>query len=295
MRRGHHKVGTVSDLTGFSPALLRVWESRHRLLSPQRGPGGQRLYSDEDIRLLRRVRELLDQGRSIGEIATLGRRALLAAPVASPPAESAEAERVGTAMMQAMMRQARLELTLGWALDGGGESVAARSMHAAARAASRLAARLDLKQLLQLVVETLVGDFEAALARIWILDPRNNILHLRASDGLSRRTTSSSRARIDLARYPYKVGVVGRSGEPFVSNALLGDAEFEQAWVKREKLAAVAILPLTGGGRLQGVLACFFRQPLTEEVVSALGTFAAMTATAIADKTAQTPTAALHL
>lgn len=64
-------------MTGFSPAALRVWETRHALLRPQRSSGGQRLYTDEDLQLLQRVRSLIDQGRSIGEVALLGREQLL--------------------------------------------------------------------------------------------------------------------------------------------------------------------------------------------------------------------------
>ncbi len=265
--RGRHKMGTVGRLTGFSPALLRAWESRHRLLSPHRGTGGQRLYSDDDVQVLRAVRALLDEGRSIGEIALLGRKTLLART---------------PSLVQAVVKQVRLELTLDWTLDGGNAAAAVRSMHAASLAATRLAARLDLKQLVELVVETLDADFDAALARIWILEPGENALYLRASAGLSRRTSTSPRARIDLANYPYKVGVVARSRTPFVCNGLDGDPHFEQPWVKREQLASVAILPLVAEGALHGVLATFFRQPLSEDVVGALGTFASMTASAIA-------------
>ncbi len=76
----HHKIRTVSERTGFPPGLLRAWERRYGLLEPARLEGGHRLYSDEDLRVLLRVRELLDQGRSIGELAAMGREALLTLP-----------------------------------------------------------------------------------------------------------------------------------------------------------------------------------------------------------------------
>jgi DNA-binding transcriptional MerR regulator len=265
MGRGRHKVGTVAKLTGFAPALLRAWESRHGLLIPERGSGNQRLYTDDDVQVLRAVRTLIDEGRSIGEIAVLGRKALLSAP---PPVQPSP-------LVQSMIEQVRLEVSLGLAL---GAEAAARSMHAA----TCLAARLDLTQLIGRVVETLAVDFDAALARIWIHEPDENALYLRASAGMSRRTVTSPRARIDLATYAYKVGVVARSRAPFVANGLVGDPHFEQPWVKREHLESVAIMPLVSAGQLQGVLACFFRQPLREDVVGALGTFASMTAAAIA-------------
>jgi len=68
----------VSRITGFSPALLRAWEQRHGFLEPGRSGGGTRLYTRDDVRILLRVRDLMATGRSIGEIAASGRRALLA-------------------------------------------------------------------------------------------------------------------------------------------------------------------------------------------------------------------------
>lgn len=68
---------TVSSRTGLSASLLRAWERRHGLLEPQRTEGGHRLYTDDDLRVLEQVQRLLREGRAIGEIATLGRPALL--------------------------------------------------------------------------------------------------------------------------------------------------------------------------------------------------------------------------
>jgi MerR family transcriptional regulator, light-induced transcriptional regulator len=79
---GPYKIGTLSRLTGFSPILLRAWERRFSLLVPGRGEGGQRLYTDADLAVLRRVRTLMDDGRSIGEIARSGRGSLLGPPPA---------------------------------------------------------------------------------------------------------------------------------------------------------------------------------------------------------------------
>ena len=79
---GPYKIGTLSRLTGFSPLLLRAWERRFALLAPERGEGGQRLYTDDDLAVLRHVRALMDDGRSIGEIARSGRDALLATTAA---------------------------------------------------------------------------------------------------------------------------------------------------------------------------------------------------------------------
>lgn len=74
---GPYKIGTLAKLTGFSPALLRAWERRFGLITPDRGEGHQRVYGDDDLAVLKRVRALVAQGRSIGEIAAHGRTRLL--------------------------------------------------------------------------------------------------------------------------------------------------------------------------------------------------------------------------
>ncbi|MCU1279394.1 MAG: putative transcriptional regulator [bacterium] len=261
-------MATVSRLTGFKPELLRAWESRHGLLAPSRGPGGQRLYTDNDMAILLGVRALIDQGRSISEIAALGRRQLI--ELAKGATQSAIA--ATTSAGREGIAGASLP---GWPagrLDGG----ALRAMQIAAKAVGRLSARLDPAQLLQLVVETLAVDFQAALARVWVAEPDGKILLLRASAGLSKQTTTSSRARIDLRTYRFKVGVVARSREPFISNRIVGDADFDQRWVHKERLASVAVLPLVADDVMCGVMAAFFRVALNEDVIGALRMFSAV-------------------
>ncbi|HEX5502005.1 MAG TPA: PAS domain S-box protein, partial [Thermomicrobiales bacterium] len=160
-----------------------------------------------------------------------------------------------------------------------------RYLRATAAAAARLTSRDDLDHVLRAVVDTLVADFDAALARVWLYEPATATLHLRASAGLTRETATSSRARIDVATYPYKVGAVARERTPFVANDLAGDPQFDQAWVAREGIAAVAVFPLHLAGTLHGVLAYFARRPLPEELVDVLGAFVAMATAAINDVT----------
>lgn len=76
--------------------------------------------------------------------------------------------------------------------------------------------------------------------------------------------------------------MVARTGEPFVSNAIVGDAEFDQRWVHKERLAAVAILPLVSDDTLHGVMAAFFRVALTDDVTGALKMFSAVAAGSLA-------------
>ena len=60
--------------------------------------------------------------------------------------------------------------------------------------------------------------------------------------------------------------MVARTRVPFISNEIVGDADFDQRWVRKERLASVAILPLIADDTLQGVMASFFRVAINEEV-----------------------------
>lgn len=55
----------LSELTGVAPTTLRAWERRYGLLSPQRTAKGHRLYSQDDITLIKRVVIRLQDGVSI--------------------------------------------------------------------------------------------------------------------------------------------------------------------------------------------------------------------------------------
>lgn len=77
-----YKIGTLAREVGVSASLLRAWEKRYGLWTPERGPGGQRLYSEEDLHLVCHIAEATRQGLRIGELAALGRETLLQQMVA---------------------------------------------------------------------------------------------------------------------------------------------------------------------------------------------------------------------
>lgn len=62
-------IRTLAEQTGVSSITLRAWERRHGLLKPQRSPKGHRLYSQQDIDLIKKIVGLLQQGHSISEAA----------------------------------------------------------------------------------------------------------------------------------------------------------------------------------------------------------------------------------
>ena len=66
-----HPIQVVVRRTGVSQDLLRAWERRYAAVAPGRTPGSHRLYSDADIHRLGLIREALDGGRRIGQVAPL--------------------------------------------------------------------------------------------------------------------------------------------------------------------------------------------------------------------------------
>ncbi|TLS67356.1 MerR family transcriptional regulator [Mariprofundus erugo] len=61
-------IGFVSQTTGVLPVTLRAWERRYGLIKPLRTEKGHRLYSEEDIALIRQIIRLINQGIAVGKV-----------------------------------------------------------------------------------------------------------------------------------------------------------------------------------------------------------------------------------
>jgi MerR family transcriptional regulator/heat shock protein HspR len=55
--RGVFMISVAAELANMHPQTLRMYEARG-LIEPQRSPKGTRLYSQEDVELLRRIQEM---------------------------------------------------------------------------------------------------------------------------------------------------------------------------------------------------------------------------------------------
>lgn len=64
-------IGAVAERTGLTPDVLRVWERRHRAVSPNRSRGGTRFYCESDVHRLETLAKLVARGHRIGRIAPL--------------------------------------------------------------------------------------------------------------------------------------------------------------------------------------------------------------------------------
>ncbi len=61
-----YSVQHIAQLLGLQPATLRSWERRYGIPQPARSSNGYRVYTDADLRLLRRLKARLDAGVRIG-------------------------------------------------------------------------------------------------------------------------------------------------------------------------------------------------------------------------------------
>ncbi|WP_375770563.1 MerR family transcriptional regulator [Archangium gephyra] len=66
-----YRIHIAAELSGVRVELIRAWERRYGVLSPRRTPSGYRVYTDRDVSLLRRLKQLTEEGVSISEAATM--------------------------------------------------------------------------------------------------------------------------------------------------------------------------------------------------------------------------------
>jgi len=133
-----------------------------------------------------------------------------------------------------------------------------------------------IDEILGSCVRAATGHLDAALARIWTLEPgdlcgechkagvcakKTECLHLRASAGLSTNLNGEYR-RVPLGWL--KIGRIGQGQGRMYSPDALGDEQFpNKDWLRDNGLQSFAGFPLTVDGRVFGVMALFARGPLS--------------------------------
>lgn len=65
---GFFSIGAVERDTGIGRDTLRVWERRYGFPSPERNDKGERVYPEPQLRMLQRIRRLMDQGVRPGQV-----------------------------------------------------------------------------------------------------------------------------------------------------------------------------------------------------------------------------------
>lgn len=59
MEKLYYSIGEVSDIVGYEPHVLRYWEQEFEVLSPRKNRAGRRIYTEEDVATVERIRHLL--------------------------------------------------------------------------------------------------------------------------------------------------------------------------------------------------------------------------------------------
>ncbi len=156
------------------------------------------------------------------------------------------------------MRQAALGAEVGVALAAGG----------------------NLRAALLRCAEAICTHLDAALARIWTLNEKDNMLELQASAGMYTHT-NGPHGRIPVGQF--KIGLIALHKRPHLTNAVVGDPMInDQEWALREGMVAFAGQPLVLADKLVGVMAMFSRKPLEESALHALSAISDQIALGIA-------------
>lgn len=111
-----------------------------------------------------------------------------------------------------------------------------------------------------LIAESVVKYFDAAFARIWILDDDQKYLILKCSAGIY---TDCQGEFSKVSVYSGKIGHVLRTKKPAISNDLSNDPRIKYPeWAKKTNLKSFAGFPLIYQNKSIGVLAMFSEKRL---------------------------------
>ena len=59
IKKLYYSIGEVSKLTKLKPYVLRYWETEFKQLSPPKNRAGNRTYRQEDIEIVKKIKDLL--------------------------------------------------------------------------------------------------------------------------------------------------------------------------------------------------------------------------------------------
>jgi len=93
------RIAQVARLTGVGVHTIRAWERRHGIPAPARTGGGQRLYTDRDVALIRSVRDLAGQGLPLAVAAERARIEVMNAALPGVSGAEAHQQRLITALL----------------------------------------------------------------------------------------------------------------------------------------------------------------------------------------------------
>ncbi|MBC7965321.1 MAG: PAS domain S-box protein, partial [Fuerstia sp.] len=129
-----------------------------------------------------------------------------------------------------------------------------------------------LQQTLRSCAEAMVAQLDAAVARIWTLNDKEQVLELEASAGQESQP-DRPHGRIPIGQS--NIGLIAQERIPRQTNQVLADPRIgDHAWAHEEGIVAFAGHPLIVQDRVVGVMAVFSRLPLSDATLSALASVA---------------------
>lgn len=168
------------------------------------------------------------------------------------------------------------------------EIQARRATHALFRAdisAALAISRAPLRTILESCATAMVQHLGAAFARIWTLNPEEQVLELQASAGMYTHI-DGGHARVPVGKF--KIGKIAAERVPHLTNDVLNDPRVgDKEWAAREGMVAFAGYPLIVEDRLLGVTALFSRFELPEDTIDALASVADIISQGIERKRAE--------
>ncbi len=141
-----------------------------------------------------------------------------------------------------------------------------------AEVSAALSKPIQAREMLQECAQAIVHHFDAAFARIWILNDKEDMLELQASAGFYTRL-DGTHSRIKVGSL--KVGLVAREQKPYLTNDVLNDPRIgDKDWARSRGFVSFAGYPLVVDGRTVGVIGMFARHALSDAAFEALASVA---------------------
>ncbi|MEH1871731.1 GAF domain-containing protein [Nostoc sp.] len=126
----------------------------------------------------------------------------------------------------------------------------------------------SLQKMMRRCTDALVEHLDAAFARIWTLNKKDNVLELQVSSGMYTHINGSHKC-VPVGQF--KIGLIAEEGKPHLTNSVQTDPRVaNKEWAKLEGMVAFAGYPLVVEDETVGVIAMFSRQTVTESTFTAL-------------------------
>ena len=92
-KRLYYKIGEACKALGIQPYVLRYWETEFPALTPSKSRSGQRVYSEKELEIIRRIKELLyEEGYTIAGAKKKLEGEIASGALGEPEGEGAEPE-----------------------------------------------------------------------------------------------------------------------------------------------------------------------------------------------------------